>query len=295
VNALRATGGDIGADAVEVVDGTTGRVLASAGVPSVVKAAPVRLFERMYLPGPGVVAMRTALARQLGYDTTLTTCEDTDILLRAIASGARLAFVDHVGYRLFAYADSLSRNVARQRRLYAHVLAKHAYEDVEAHYRRSHVPDAITAWALVSIAMYRADYVAVDAFVARAAALAMSRVDERAPAGVWPVSTRWCIRFFRGTAHALAGRTGEALRDLREACAIEDRPEALNNLGVVLARVGRVIDARAAFERAAALAPTYVDARVNMATRLADRITTHPLRTAPARQDYPRVPPGDRF
>ena len=80
----------------------------------------------------------------------------------------------------------------------------------------------------------------------------------------------------------------EAVACLRQAEAIAHTAEGANNLGVALARVGDRRGAAAAFASAAERYPGYVDAEMNGAAELPDRITTHPLRRAASRSEYPR-------
>jgi Flp pilus assembly protein TadD len=86
-------------------------------------------------------------------------------------------------------------------------------------------------------------------------------------------------------AAAQAGALLLALNDLGAAEAMLRRaavpgvlPEAWNNLGVALARRGRLNDARACFEEALRQFPAYRDARLNMASASPQLITERLLR-----------------
>lgn len=88
----------------------------------------------------------------------------------------------------------------------------------------------------------------------------------------------WPVAFMRGTAHLLAGDDERAMEALRTAEALQPTPEGTNNLGVALARAGRVDDSREAFAQGLARCPDYEDARINLAAEAPVRVTTHPLR-----------------
>jgi glycosyltransferase involved in cell wall biosynthesis len=286
---------ELASDGVEIVDGLTNAARGTAVTPAFVRRAPVRLFERMYLPGPGVIAAQTAFARCIGYDEGLHGCEDVDFLLRAIANGGRLAFVEDMGYRLHAYPTSLSRDRDRQRRMYRATLEKHAYDDVRALYLASGVPAVVTAWALVSMAMFREDYMAALRFIAEAEVFRGTHDDSEPedaepevvePDGPCPFPESWRIAFSRGTALLLLQDTPAACDELERARHLIANAETLNNLGVAYARRGERSGANSVFEQAVALRPEYADARENLAADAPSRITTHPLRVETARQDY---------
>ncbi len=289
VDALEQADGDIAADGVALVDGLTGACRGAAAIPAFARAAPVRLFERMYLPAPGLVVVRTDRARHIGYDAALHGCEDVDFLLRGIAGGARVTLRQEIGCRLHAYPESLSRDRDRQRRMYRDTLRKHAYETVEELYDSAGVRPDVTAWALVSVAMFREEHAAALAWVNRAERLidADDRIAE--PDGPCPYPERWRVAFFRGTAWLLMGHPDKAVPELEQACEILPRPEALNNLGAALARDAddrRAARARPLFDQALAMRPGYVDAQENLASCAVPRVTSHPFRVEVARQDY---------
>jgi len=282
-------GADIAADGTEVVDGASGRHVAVAPIPSFLRrtAIPARLFERNYLPGPGVVGMRADVARDLGYDVELHGSEDVDLLLRAVASRRRFALLPDIGYRVFTYPQSHSRHLARQRRMYRASLAKHTYAQVQAFYREAGHDERATAWGAASMATFRGDYAQALAFVDEAAAFARADPMEIAEAdGPWPYPEAWRVAFHRGTLQLLLDRPVEAVASLNEAEQFLPSAEGANNLGVAVARLGARQAARANFTLALSRLPDFADARINMDAAHPDRITSHPLRTHPARMDY---------
>jgi glycosyltransferase involved in cell wall biosynthesis len=285
VGSLQRAGAHIAADAVELVDGASGARLGEAPIPDFLKAAPVRLFERNYLPGSGVIAVRTDFAQRIGYDHALHGPEDVDFLLRGLTAGARFSFVDEPGYRVYAYPGSLSRNLAAQRRMYATLLRKHAYDDVRALYRRAGCLQPTSAWALASMAIFREEYATALEFVEEAAAGA-DPCEVLEPDGPCPRPERWRVDFHTGSLRLLMDDPEGAASRLAAAESRTPTAEGANNLGVARARLGDPAGARACFEAALQRFAGYADARVNLGSRTPDRITTHPLRVHRARADY---------
>jgi glycosyltransferase involved in cell wall biosynthesis len=286
IAALERDGTDLAADGVELMDGQTGDACGIAAIPDFVRRAPIRLFERMYLPGPGVIAARTAFARTVGYDSALHGCEDADFLLRALAAGARMSVESRIGYRLYAYPASLSRQRDRQRAMYRVALGKHPYDRVRELYTRAGVDPVTTGWALVSIALFREDYGAALDTIDRTEALSRGRDEIAEPDGPCPYPEHWRVAFARGTTHLLRGAPDQAVAALVRACESLETPESLNNLGVAWALLGDHQQAASLFARALALRGGYADARENLSSASPARITTHPLRVETARQDY---------
>lgn len=291
VGELEESGGDFAADTVELVDGRTGAGRGTLPIPGFLKkdAALSRLFERNYLPAPGAVAIRTATARRLGYDAAFHGAEDVDLLLRAVASGARWRLIDEPGYRQCAYPASLSRNLANQRQMLAAALRKHSYTEIAGCLDRGGWPERVREWALVSVALFRGEW---PEALARLDLLASTCVNPSLvlePDGPCPLPEGWRLSFQLGTTKALMGDAGSAMDHLRRACELDATPEAANNLGVTLRMEGHAGQARAMFRRAADGFKGYADALANLADPSVCRLTTHPLRRDAWRNDYGRV------
>lgn len=285
---LRA-GADVVADAIELLDGPSGRWLRRIDVPEALRApgGAVRLFERNLLPGDTQVGFRVAALREAGgIDTSLHGPESYDLLLRVVRQGATFSFLDEAGYRMYAYPDSVSRRLDRQRAELARVLRKHPYEAVRQLYAGAGHDPRIGTWALVAMAMFRYEPDAALGWLDQLPAEAVDDARVLEIDGPWPQPERWRVAFTRGTAWLLAGRDAEALEALARAETLLGTAESANNLGVALARLGRPHEARDAFTLALARFPGYVDATLNLAG-LADHVTTHPLRRAPSRSEYP--------
>jgi hypothetical protein len=290
LSAMLRNGYDVAAEAIDLYDGTTGDHLRRLTVPAFLRGtdgAP-RLFERNFLPGDTQIAFRVSEFRSAGgYDAEICGPESYDLLLRAIRRGATFTFSDVAGYRMHAYPASLSRQIARQAPAVAAVLAKHEYEDVRQLYRASGYNCRVAAWALVSMAMFRQDPQAALRFLDEASPADGDHDEILEPGGPWPFCEGWRRAFQRGTILLQVGEHDrEAEAELRHAEAMQATPEGANNLGVALARLGRAGAAAAAFAAAESRFAGYADARVNAASPTPTRVTTHPLRRTPSRNDY---------
>lgn len=288
VAALEKQGAAVTSDGVELMDGESGRLIRVAPIPSFLRSAPipVRLFERNVLPGPGVVGMRTDAARRIGYDVELDGAEDVDFLLRAVASGARFALLSEIGYRAFNYPGSHSRQMEQQRRMYRAALAKHSYESVRLLYEKAGHDARITAWGLAAMATFREDYARALQFVDEAWAMSRDGAETLEPDGPWPFPEAWRAAFHRGTLLLLLDRPADAAACLHDAEEVRPSAEGANNLGVAIARLGGHATARSCFHVALSRFPDLLDARLNLAAAMPDRVTALPLRTQPARRDY---------
>lgn len=283
------SGYDIVADWIDLHDGPSGELLRRLEAPSFLRRAggALRLFERNLLPGDTQVGFRTACYTQAGgFDQSLHGPESFDLLLRAVRNGARLGFVDEVGYRMYAYPASVSRQLGRQRASLAAALRKHRYEDVKRLYVAAGHSTRVANWALVMMAVFRNE-----------PAEALARLDEASPVdghprdilepdGPWPFPEGWRAAFHRGTVLLMLERDAEATVWLRHAESLMPTAEGANNLGVALARLDQRSAADDAFGLAASRFDGYLDATVNWSSAFPSRITTHPLRRLASRHEY---------
>lgn len=286
LDAMETGRSDIAADGAEIVDGATGRLTALSPIPAFLRSAqpPVREFERNYLPGDGVVAFRTERLKLLGYDVTLSS--DIDVILRAIVGGCRFSLLDAIGYRIYTYPASLSRRPVVQRQMYRAALLKHSYECVRQLYLQARYGPRITAWGLVSMALFRQEYDQALSFVDEASSLITDPAEILEPEGPVPLPEAWRVSFHRGTILLLMGRFAESRRPLEQAESLRSTPEGSNNLGVALFRAGEKQRAKACFESAMSRFPRFLDARVNLESEVPARVTSHPLRPPTSRNDY---------
>ena len=290
VKIMMAEASDIIADEIELVDGGSGRFLRHLRISRFLDASPglARLFERNYLPGIGQIAFRTEAMRAIGYDPQAHGTEDTDLVLRALASGLRFGLCREVGYRMQHFANSVSRNRTRQSSELARVLAKHDYDAVESLFRAQGALPVVTDWALLNFALFRKDY-----------SIAASRLDEirqrlstgarpQEDDGPFPMSEEWRLSFYGGTIELLRkGAAGTAVNELKKAVEQDALPEAWNNLGVAYCRLSETEAALECFQKSVALRRDYADAKVNLKTKgEAGRVTIHPLRREASRSEY---------
>ncbi len=280
---------DVATESIDLHDGETGEWRRRLTVPSFVRGATgaLRLFERNFLPGDTQVAFRTQVFRDAGgYDPAIRGPESYDLLLRAIHRGARLAVGDEVGYRMYAYPGSLSRNLDRQRAALMLALGKHRYEDVRRMYLDAGHDVRVASWALVMLAQFRGEPRAALAFLDDASPRSADAAELLEPDGPWPFAEGWRRAFHRGTLLLQEGDALLAAAELGRAEELNPTAEGANNLGVAFARLGYRNDACAAFDLAAARFPGYVDARLNREAQLPAAITTHPLRRVASRSEY---------
>jgi tetratricopeptide (TPR) repeat protein len=288
IEALEYSPADIVSDGAELFDGPTGEYRQPLPIPNfLLNRNPVaRLFERNYLPAPGAIGFRTDFAKRIGYDPELNGAEDYDFLLRAIGANARVCFLESSGYRLYAYPQSLSRKIENQWQMTGIALSKHSYQDVRNLYNQAGYDDRIASWGLVSMAMYRSDYRAALEFIAQAEQIIVDPSAVLEPDGPMPYPEGWRAAFFKATALLLLNRPKEA-HPIFEFL-MDGPPSAVvcNNFGVTKWKTGDQDGAERLFEQSIQLFPGYFDAQINLESATPNRITTHPLRTGPARMDY---------
>lgn len=287
--ALDHTGLDIFTDPLALHDGATGCFIRDLPIPDFLTKSPVpiRLFERNYLPGIGQLGFVTALAQGVGYDKSLHGPEDIDLALRMLLAGGQFYYEKEIGYRMYAYPDSVSRDLDNQRKMYSHCLKKFSYETIHALYIQHGRGERISLWGLVSIALFREEYRKALTLIDR-----ISAIDSEVtcavlePEGPQPFSEEWRLAFHRGTSLLLLGNNEEAAVLLERARTLRTSPETLNNLAVAYGRLSRFTELSSLFKEALTLYPDYLDARHNLSARTPERITTHPLRLQANRCEY---------
>ncbi|MBI2565660.1 MAG: glycosyltransferase family 2 protein [Candidatus Schekmanbacteria bacterium] len=281
---LSERGCDLMFDAAALHDGATGVLVRNLPVPAFMLEpdGPLRLFERNYLPGLAWPVVRTDLARRVGYDPCLATADDIDFALRALRAGARVGVSAAIGYRQYALANSLSRDLTLQRSCLRQALAKHAYADVHEFLLGHGMARDRVSWTLCSMALFRGEYEQAMAFLD--AVLGGNGLEDLD------------LGFVRGTILLLSADLAGARRALAVARARASKPECLNNLGVALRLGHEESAAQDCFAEALRRFPGYVDAARNLRNPAAAHITTHPLRAHPSRSEYdlgePRLAPS---
>jgi len=298
LTSLLDAGYDVATESIDLHDGASGTWLRRLSAPAYLRGrgGSLRLFERNFLPGDTQVAFRVETYRRAGrYDPRIYGPESFDVLLRAVRNGATLGIGDEVGYRMYAYPGSVSRNIGRQRAALAMAVRKHQYEDVRRLYLEAGLAPRIASWALVMMALFREEPAAALRFLDEASPAHADAGEILEPDGPWPFPEGWRRTFHRGTILLSLGEHAEAAASLRQSEALIETAEGANNLGVSLARLGNRAAADDAFDTASARFEGYLDPAINRTMPRPDRITTHPLRREPSRRDYradslPRLP-----
>ncbi|MGB5495447.1 MAG: glycosyltransferase, partial [Sedimenticolaceae bacterium] len=250
------------------------------------KNGAVRLFERNWLPGPAWPLLRTDFARDIGYDPLLPAADDLDFNLRACVRQGRLGFCEMLGYRQFAYPDSLSRDLTHQRYWVGEVLRRHSYERVRSLWRAAKFSDAVSEWGLISMAIFREDFAFAASRLNVLDAIKPATHAVLEPHGPWPVPEDWRRSFLHGTLALLGVEGGNPIGALTQAEGLFATPEGANNLGVAWRDCGNEQAAIACFERALSRFPGYLDASLNLHDSQTHRTTTLPLRRIDYRCEY---------
>ncbi len=282
-------GADVVFDAAHLVDSVSGKRIRRLDMPAFMlsRGGMARSFERNYLPGPAWPAVRTEVAKELGYDTALPTGEDLDFNLRALRSGARFLMSTEAGYKQVAYGSSLSRDLSLQRGAVRTVLKKHGYEEVERIFAQNGFDERVTCWALCSMAIFREEYAAAERYLKMAFPPGSEPSEILEPDGPLPVEEGWRHAFFAGTLELLQNG-GKALRWLQAAEEFRRTPEGSNNLGVAYYRAGDAKKAQEHFRWALSRLEGYRDATLNeRSSGSSQQITTHPIRRHSSRSEYP--------
>jgi hypothetical protein len=160
IGRLDAEEGDLAFDEIDLHDGITGAFVRRIEMPPFIggRRQIVRLFERNYLPGPGVPAFRSSTAQRIGFDPALHGSEDFDFVLRAIVENASIVLVRQVGYRQFAYPATLSKNFDNQLSMTRDALRKHDPALVQQLFTRAGYHGRTIAWGMVAFLTMRGDY-----------------------------------------------------------------------------------------------------------------------------------------
>lgn len=286
---LLQAGADVAVDTLELFDGARSTFLRKLATPDFISGDPhpLRLFERNYLPGDTQTAFRTAIFRQAGgYDPAIVGPESFDLLLRALLIGARFAYTAPTGYRMFAYPNSLSRDLERQRASTREVLRKHSYEQIEAACCKRGYPPRVVIWLLISMALFRAEPgIALD-FLQTIKLVKEDSGKVLEPAGPCPLPEDWRHAFFLGTTLLLIGDPEQSVHHLQRAEGLLATAEGINNLGVAQRRLGNEEEALRCFKHATIRFFGYADAIANRDANTNMRVTTHPLRRLPSRSEY---------
>jgi glycosyltransferase involved in cell wall biosynthesis len=281
---------ELWADELLLFDGSSNALIRHIAIPDFIASAPVpyRLFERNYLPGVGQVGYRTELAKAVGYDPELHGPEDIDLVLRMMLQGARFAYDGQAGYAMYAYPTSVSRNLERQKTMYARSLARFQEQVVERFYIRHGASRRQVFIGILLMLIHQTKYEEALSMLLRAE-------DTGAEAKEVPNESQkphedeiweWRLRFYRGSLHLKAGQPDLAVQALNEAMTIRVSPDTLNNLGCALKELKRINEANQCFIKALQFKPHYLDAKENLSNSNNMFITLPEMRILVSRDHY---------
>ena len=279
---------DIWADELLLFDGFSNALIRHIAIPDFIASAPVpyRLFERNYLPGVGQVGYRTELAKAVRYDPELHGPEDIDLVLRMMLQGARFAYDRQAGYAMYAYPSSVSRNLERQKAMYARSLAKFQEQVVEHFYLRHGASQRQAFIGVLLMLVHQSRYDEALSMLLGAedteAEEVLSGNQKLHNDELW----EWRLRFYRGSLYLKIGQPDLALQTLNEAIAIRVSPDTLNNLGCALNKANRLDEANQCFIEALQLKPHYLDAKENLSNTNSMFVTLPEIRSMTSRDVY---------
>lgn len=275
---------DLVFDSGRLVDGNSSADKGKLDIPNFIRDPRFvsRCIERNWYPLLHA-GFRTTFARKIGYDSTFRCAEDYDFLLRAIAADARIINLDSASYRYYHLAKSISRNVTETRAHVSRALQKHHLPDWADRLSQAGIGTPEQGIVLASSALYKGDSREALAYLGR-----VRETGEILPQ--YGLTVKVMARFLKATAHMQRRHWDAALEALESlpGSIRDDMPEALNNMGVCLLKVGEVEAGRALIQDALDKKPGYYDARRNLDAFDEDDVfvTTHPFRRETSRDTY---------
>ena len=281
----------IWADELLLFDGFSNALIRHIAIPDFIASAPVpyRLFERNYLPGVGQVGYRTELAKAVGYDPELHGPEDIDLVLRMMLQGAHFAYDLRAGYAMYAYPSSVSRNLERQKAMYARSLAKFSGRSVENFYRVHGGSREEAVIGVLLILVHQSRYLEAlellkecEDLCSQSAINSSAYNEKLSEHELW----NWRQRFYKGSLYLKLNQFESALAELQEAVNIDDSADALNNLGCTCKMLGKSDQAIQYFMSALDKKPFYLDAKKNMTIEDSLFVTLPEMRRLESRDLY---------
>jgi glycosyltransferase involved in cell wall biosynthesis len=288
---MNAQPAELWADELLLFDGASDSLIRHIPIPDFIatKPVPYRLFERNYLPGIGQVGYRTKFARSVRYDTELHGPEDIDLVLRMMLDGGHFAYSKVAGYVMYSYPFSVSRNLDRQKAMYARSLAKFPRSTVENFYLRHGASRRESILGVLLVLVHRGEYEEALEILAD-----FDRTGDQIEGAELVNGSvafdnnqwRWRVSFYKGSLYLKVGLPFAALGELSEAVTQQPSADALNNLGCALKLVGRFEESYQSFVRALEIKPNYLDALRNLNDEGSHFVTLPELRTLSSRDLY---------
>jgi len=288
---MRENSAGIWADELLLYDGATDALIQHIAIPNFIQSAPVpyRLFERNYLPGVGQVGFRTELAKAVGYDLELHGPEDIDLILRMMLAGGHFSYDTRPGYVMYAYSSSVSRDLDRQRAMYARSLAKFPRATVENFYRSHGGNREEAAIGFLLMLVHQSRYLEAiellkecEDLCSRSESNYSACSEELLESELWD----WRKKFYKGSLYLKLNQPESGLVELQAAVSIESSADALNNLGCSFKMLGKFNQATECFIRAIDKKPFYLDAKKNMTIEDSLFVTLPEMRRLESRNRY---------
>lgn len=288
---MNAGNSDIWADELLLCDGADGQQIRHISIPDFIASSPVpyHLFERNYLPGVGQVGYKTDFAKAVGYDPELHGPEDIDIVLRMLLNGGSFAYDRKPGYLMYTYPSSVSRDLERQKSMYAKSLSKFSRNTVERFYLEHGASKGDFLMGFLMVLLHQSLY--EDALELLAECEQMPPAPEDSEAYSKNILTgqqnsKWRVRFYKGSLNIKVGKPSAALTELKEAMKIHPSADVINNLGCALRQINRIYEAHQCFQRAIQINPQYLDAQNNIRYDNRIFVTLPELRLHESRREY---------
>jgi glycosyltransferase involved in cell wall biosynthesis len=277
---------DIWADELLLFDGFSNALIRHIAIPDFIASAPVpyRLFERNYLPGVGQVGYRTELAKAVRYDPELHGPEDIDLVLRMMLAGGRFTYDTQPGYAMYAYASSVSRDLVRQKQMYARCLSKFSAQTLESFLLEQRVSQAEIKLCFHIMLIHQNRYEEAFEQLQYFEALASNSHCIRNMNN--NKDLEWRMKFYKGSLLIKLDRPEEAISQLNQAAQLERRAEVVNNLGCAIRMLGHFSEASELFREALKKMPYYLDARNNLEDESKRELTLLEFRNFKVRDFY---------
>jgi glycosyltransferase involved in cell wall biosynthesis len=282
---IRENSAGIWADELLLYDGATNALIQHIAIPNFIQSAPVpyRLFERNYLPGVGQVGFRTELAKAVGYDPELHGPEDIDLVLRMMLAGGHFSYDTRPGYVMYAYKSSVSRDLGRQKKMYARCLSKFSSRTIESFLAQHKASQDEIHLCVFIMLLHQNRYQEAFEQLQKLEALLYGHLLIKSMTNH---DLEWRMRFYKGSLMIKLERPMEAICQLNRATRLERRPEALNNLGCANRILGHSKEASKFFQEALEKMPHYLDARINLEDDKKCQMTLPEFRNFKVRDSY---------
>lgn len=288
ISTLKTDGTDLVMDSLDLYDGLTEKFIKTLNIPHFIKFAknPIRMLERNYLPGLGQLTFRTDFLKKINYNPAVDFSEDIDILVRSVYNGATFSFIDDIGYRMYSYPGSVSRQLDVLKKNYGERLKQFEYSHVIELFLKNGYEKIFAHWGVLIMAIFREEYSTALNFLNNELLPASNSQAILEPNGPEPYPENFRWHFYSGTLQALLNNPVEAKKNLEQALSIQERADAWNNLGVTYRLLNNENKAINSFNKALSFFPEYRDATINLATPKSLTLTTHLLRKFPSRTNY---------